>query len=199
MDVRKIVSPQEKERQNRRRNIIVSVVLGLIMLFSTAGYAFFTSEESKKTVEKDTYNGLELTRTDYGSWKFKTASGEFETKYSPRDTENISVTTAKSLQSYAGSPLYFGIDSKEDISQSGNYEILLNMQAAVPRSNFACLSENCSEDYPVKNCSDSNILIFRPSMVSRVYDENGCVVLEFSEGETEKTADAFLFRILGVK
>src|SRR3972149_796404 len=130
MDVRKIVSQAQKEKHEQKKKIIISVVLGLIMLFSTAGYAFFTSEESKQTaaVEKDNYNGLELTRTDYGSWKFTTASGNFETKYSPRDTENISVTAVKSLQNYAGNPLYFGVDSAEDAQPAGNYEILLNLQ-----------------------------------------------------------------------
>jgi len=196
--VRKILSKDEIERGDRKRKIIISVILVAIMLFSSAGYAFFSNEETTTKIEKITYGGIEFTKTEYGTWQFTQESYQFETKFTPEDTKNISSQISKNLNNYYQKPLYFGVNSKMDIASFGNNEILRNMYPIVERNDLSCLDENCTEDKPIKDCSVDNVIIFKESNESVIKTEEGCMVLYSPLYEQERVADAFLFRILSI-
>jgi len=61
---------------------------------------------------------------------------------------------------------------------------------------FACLDENCTEDWPVKNCT-SNLIVIEESDKDSVTEQENCVFI--SANDTIKGADTFLYRILGIK
>lgn len=199
--MRKIISAEEKSKKDKRSKVIISVILGLIMLFSTAGYAFYSADSSSKKTESIDYSGLKFEQTDSGNWAFTINSYSFQTIYNPQQTENISLVLSKTFQDYANQILYFGADSKEDASISGNQQIANNLNQFIKRSNFACLNENCEQNYPVKNCSD-NIIIFKKAAVgeiTRAQSTDKCVTLYYTPGDDERIADAFLFRVLGIQ
>jgi len=197
MGIRKILSKDEIEKRDRKRKIIISVVLVAIMLFSSAGYAFFSNDEKTAAkTEKITYGGIEFIKTDYGTWQFIKNNYQFETKFMPNDTENISAQISKTLDNYYQKPLYFGVNSKADIASAGSNEILRNIYPLIERNDLSCLDENCTEDKPIKDCFVDNVIIFKESNESVIKTEDGCIVLYSSLYEQERTADAFLFKLL---
>lgn len=201
--MRSILKKDESEKKSKRYNLIAGLLLIAIMLFSTAGYTFYNTDIFKKNTSKKTinYNGIEFKPTDYDTWQFEISGFAFETKFNPEQTENASVIMTKTIQDYQGKILYLGIGEKNEIFQAGNREILKNLDQFILRSNFACLSENCEENYPIKNCSESNIVSFKndESSFTRIRDEEDCVIIYSSEEDAEMAADAFLFRILGIQ
>ncbi len=204
MEVRKIVTEQEKQRKDKRNKIIIGIVLAVIMLFSTAGYFVmeFTGSSgtsgNAKTIE---YNNIKFSQDAYGYWTFSIQGYNFQMQYNPNEIENISVNTNKTLNDFSGKTLYYSAEPSEDyISQQGISEIGRNIGQFVQRANPACLG-NCSQDYPIKNCLNDSIVIFKESAsnLSRITDRDNCVVLEYSQLEDARVADAFLFRIFGIK
>jgi len=194
--IRKIISKEDIEKRDRNKKIIISVILAFIMLISSAGYAFFSNDDTTTKTEKITYNGTEFIKTDYGAWQFTRNGHQFETKFNPNDTENISSQISKTLDSYSQKPLYFGVNSMIDVASSGNSEIIRNIYSIIERYDLSCLDENCTEDKPIKDCSVDNVIIFKESNESVIKTENSCIVLYSPIYEQERIADAFLFKTL---
>lgn len=201
--MRKILSQEEINKKERKNKLIISIVLVLVMLLSTLGYAFFSSDRNNAGTEstKVEYNSIIFNQNENHLWNFDISGYSFETNYNPKDTENISVIMTKTVKDYQNKVIYFGADAKEDISQEGNQEIYANINRFILRSNFACLSENCTEDYPIKNCSDNNIIIFKEDDegITKIRDDGGCVYIYYNQNDEMRAADAFLFKILGVQ
>lgn len=198
--IRKIQTEEEKEKVQRRNRTIISVVLALIMLFSTAGYFAFDFADSSglKEVEQ---NGVKFKQTDYGSWKFTISSYDFETRYLPQDLSNISISTTKVLSDYNGKVLYFSNEPVIDFSSIAMQEITRLLGNFILRANYACLDNNCTQNYAIKNCAEDNIIIFKKSIsnVSRISEKEKCVVIEYNSNiprEEERIADAFFYKII---
>lgn len=191
------MSEQEREAKSIKNKRILAWVIGIIMIFSSASYAFMSFDGNSSKSEKISISGIEFKKTDYGSWKFTINEQEFETVYNPLQVLNISVSLSKNIQSYSGKALYFGINSAEEAVISGNSEIINVLGRYVLNYQFSCLSESCSEDYPVKNCSENNVIVFKEAGNSRIYESKGCILIEFFEGDETRVADAFVFSVLG--
>lgn len=201
--MRSILEKGTGEKERRRNSLIIGGFLIFVMLFSTLGFAFFNSNmntNAKVSSEKIEYNGLIFEQTPVGTWKFEISGFLFETRYNPQETQNISVISLdKDIMDYQNKVLYFGVDSDEEIFSSGNQEVYNGLRQFIPRSNFACLSEECTEDYPIKDCSEENIIIFKEETTdSRITNEEGCVYIYSQSKDQLLAADAFLFRIFGV-
>ena len=196
--LRKIMSREELDRKRERNNKIIVIILGLIMLLSSAGY--FASEYSSDSSKKLNYNNTLLKQDSSGYWGFSVGGNSYQTRFNPFETENLSVNTLKTLTSYSGKPLYFGINGLEDINQDGIYELSRNIAGIVLKTDYACLSDNCTENYAIKNCSTANIIIFQRGATnqSSVRDSENCVIIEYNPGESELISDGFLFKILGI-
>jgi hypothetical protein len=198
--IRKIMSQEEKDKRDLRNRRIAGIILGLIMLLSTAGYFVFdfSSGNTKRT---ETFSGINFQQTDFGTWKFSYGGNEYETLLLPSDIANISFQANFGLSSYYNQPIYFSAETIEDISGSASQEIIKNLGNIVLRANFACLSDNCTQDYPIKNCSSDNILLFKKSQnnQTRIYSDGKCAVMEYSPGDEERIADAFLFNLMNIK
>lgn len=188
----KLVTKEEKGQKDRRNKIILGVILVGIMVVSTAGYAFFSNEKiagQSKIVE---YKGLKFSLLDNGFWYVKINEYEFFTKYNPKDTENITSHISLNIKNYAGKPLYFSQDSDRQCSS----EIARNTEKFSERLQFVCL-ENCTEDYPIKNCSD-NIIIIRKATETLIRQEDSCIYILTNEDDALRACDAFIFKILGI-
>ena len=198
------MSAEEREAKDKRNKKIIVIVLGLIMLLSSLSYAFLSfegdnSNGGSSVVDTLTYNGIKFSKTNYGTWKFSASGSNFETKYSPEETLNISVILTKNIQSYSNQPLYFGIDNLEQLETAGNSEIVTNIGNLLLKYQSSCLTTNCTENVPIKNCATDNVIIFQKSDKTSVIEDEKCVYIKYNSGEAIRATDAFLFKILSVR
>lgn len=185
--MQKIISKEEKDSKQRRNSMIIGIILIAIMVFSTAGYAFFGREN--KNTNKISYNNIKFFLLDDGLWHFNLNNEEYATEHNPKETENISFSLTLNKYSYENKPLYFSYDSE----RQGIDEISRNIGRFAERIQYACM-ENCTEDYPIKNCS-SNIIIIKERNESLIKQEDNCVYIFSNDLKAE---DAFIFKILEV-
>jgi hypothetical protein len=190
--MKKILTRKEREGKESRNKIIIGVILVILMILSVTGYAFLSSpDEGTEEIE---YNGVEFVLSDTGRWQFVIQNFGFSTLHTPKETENISAPIFTTINNYGGKPLFFVGES------AAKQEIALNLQNFVLRMQDACLEgqEGC-EEWPIKNCSEDNIIILKEADYIEIREEDNCVFLESSLAEQTKVADAFLFKILGIK
>lgn len=201
--MRKIISKEQKELKERKLKIIWGIFLGVILLLSTIGFAFNSADFSSQdeNIETRDYNGVEFQKNQYGLWQFDLNGIGFATNFYPTETKNISSILTKNINNFANQPLYFGINSKDDIEQLAINEINYNLNSFILRSSFACLNANCSEDYPIKNCTSNNLIIFNEDNqgITRIREEKGCIIVYYKSGELLLAVDRFLFGILGIQ
>ncbi len=201
--MKKIMTKEEKDAKDTKNKRILALIIGVVMLFSTASYAFFSfngNTNSNQALEKMSIAGIDFMKDDYGYWNFNISTMSFQTRYNPQETTNISMKINKTLSDFYNKMLYFGIDKLEDAAPDGNAEIVKNMGKYLTNSQFSCINENCSEDYPIKSCAENNVIIFKKSEVSSVsFDSNGCILIQYYTDDEMRGADAFLYGILGFK
>ena len=205
VQIRKVTSEEERQKREKKNKIIMSLILAVIMLLSTAGYFVFdfagSNGDSSGTVN---YGDTEFKQNEYGFWSFSYGGNDYATIYNPEELVNITVSgsTSKKISDYAGQPIYISGEPIEDISESAKQEILRNIGGFVSRANYACLESdlNCTREYVVKSCSSDNIIVFKKSQTnsSSVSQDGSCVIIDYALGEEEKAADAFLFKILNI-
>lgn len=203
MAIRKILSAEELEAKDKRNKKIIVIILGIIMIFSSLSYAFLTFEKGDNgtsTISKKiSYRGVNFLQTQSGNWDFNISGYGFETKYTPEETLNISAILTKTMQSYSNLPLYFGIDNLEELNTAGNSEIINNIGNFVLKYQESCLTNNCTENLPIKNCSADNVIIFKQSETSSIYEDEKCVYIQYANNDEIRAADAFVFKIIGIR
>lgn len=192
----KIITKAERERKQKRNQLILGIFLIFTMILSTFGYAFFYNSDSEQ--QKIEYNKIKFTNSEYGTWLFKVNNLNFETLYNPLEVINISLQLSE--QDYQGQKLYFTSDL-ESSSQNAQLEISKNLGYLTTGIDFACLDESCELDKPIKNCSDSNIIVFNADNNINepiITQEQNCLIINSSYADQEKIADAIVFRVLGI-
>jgi len=181
--MRKIISKEDKEKKDKKNQLIIGSILMFILIFGTIGYAF-NRDSNNGNNQNIEYNGIEFIKNN-GKWYFE-LNKVYSTTYNPEEI-NISFNIEKKLNDYKNKPLYLVGGNDE-----ARYELLSNLNGIYSRYQDACL-EDCEEDFPIKNCSD-NIIIFQKGD-NKIYQEDNCV---FIQGDEIKSADAFLFKILDI-
>ena len=183
--MRKIQTKEIIDRNKKRNNIIIGVVLIGLMFFSILGYSFLGGDEGEESVVE--YRGLKFFR-EGGMWKLPIEEQIFYFQYLPEEVENVSISGFYSLQNYADQPLYF--------VNLVSGEILNNLERYVPRWQEACLndSSDCEDDLPSKTCED-NLIIFSEENNTAVWQEDSCVYIS---GDFSRASDAFLYKLFGI-
>lgn len=200
--MRKIISKQERDKKTRRNQLIIGGILILIMVFSTVGYAL-SGRGDETNADKTEYNGIEFVRDNSGYWYFEIQDQQFIIINNPKNISEINFLNTLSINDYSNKPLYFVGDIGE-----GSSEIARNLaDRFVLRIQQACLDEeDCEGNFPIKNCSIDNIIIFNEISDNEtennkkeiMYQEENCIFI-FSEYENQsKYADKFLFKLLGI-
>jgi hypothetical protein len=193
--MKKIETAGEKEKREARNRLIIGIILVGIMVLSTAGYAFFSNERTNGSTnngESLDYNGLIFEKGNDGYWHTAIQGYNFSFSFNPKETENISGYIFLKLNSYANKPLYFSSGS----NALGIGEITRNIGNFVERVQYVCVS-NCSEDLPVKNCSD-NIISIEDSNETSIKQEENCSYILARYDDVLKASDKFIFKILGI-
>ena len=163
-----------------------------LMVISTAGFALFDREPSaQQPVKKVVINGFNFQKQD--NFWVTTLSGQNHVFfYLPTEIENVSINITTNLQTYIGKPLYIvnGNSAKNQIDFN-----LLNLNYVLRTPNACTSQEECTGDFPIKDCLTDNIIIYKDSNTTEVYQENKCIYIA---GEPVKGTDRFLQRILQI-
>ena len=179
----KSLKEKRSKKNTRTKQIVVGLVLVVVMLLSTLGYAFqgTTQKKSKDVVYGDyTFVGVG------GNWNLKGTNLYFN--YNPSETPDLNL----SFPDYNQKEVYLDIKNFEIKSEVTN---ILSYVAL--RVQDACLEgEECLENVPIKDCTN-NLIIVREGENS--YLDKNCVFIQSSEEDLMKTVDGFLFKLLGIK
>ena len=192
--MRMIISKTEKQKKAKINQLIIGLMLMSLMILSTLGFAFNNNSNSGE--ENIIYNSIQFVRQgDY--WTFSIQGSDFITRLTPKDVENIDFVPSLTLQHYTSHPLYFVGDNGELFN-----EIAQNLQNRfTSRIGNACISDyECSGDFPIKDCSIDNIIVFKVSndSIESITKKENCVFIQSSYENQIKYADKFLFSILEI-
>jgi len=202
--MKRIISNEDREKVSKRNQLLVGLILILLMLFSTVGFAF-SSGISENTIEEEEYGGVKFLRdASTGYWVFEVNGQEFYTVYNPEEVKDIELINYKTIQNYANKPLYF-VGGAGD----GFAELYRALSGYVLRVGGACLDEECGEDYPIKNCEADNVIIVEDiiqgnntnseDINEEIVTEVNCVYIRARPENQVKYFDAYLFDLLGIK
>jgi hypothetical protein len=183
--MRKIKSREEIEKSQKRAKVIAGGVLIFLMVFSTAGFAFFNREDSSFSEDEQGGNSNYYFNGQY--FVYRINGQEFYFTNNLELTQIIPVDINIAVGNYAGSNIYLAFDN--DIIAN---EISQNLGRYAERIQMACYG-SCEKDLPEKEC-DENLIIWKESEAGRVYQEENCI---FIEGDLI-AVDAFLYNVLGI-
>lgn len=191
--MKRIVSQHRREREAKRNQLIVGVVLVGVMLFSVIGYAFQASPEDEENIPDNVYeyNGLEFYYID-GFWFL----GDLSFRYNPGEVQNmvLSVEGLSSSDSYEDVSLYVYSENQES-----KEEIRNNLRLIASEIKDGCPEgETCSGGIPTISCENEKFIIIRESSSSSIRQEDNCVFIEGRSYELSQLTDRFLFEILGI-
>ncbi len=185
--MKKIEKKEDKLKKEQKQQKILCIVLGLILLGSTLGFAFMNNSSN-------TTNGYE--KREYGTrtfvrgmnyWELEDNGNMYYFNYLPDELLNISVNYNGTMSDFQNSVFYY----------VGNFNnrLLTNMQNYVLRYQEAKLNDS-DKDVPLKYCnSTDNIVVFENSNITSIYSVDNCVYIS---GDTSKASDLFFYKLLGI-
>lgn len=181
-DMRRILTREELALKDKRRNWVMSVIILLIMVGSTVGFAFvFKSDNSNNSAK--TIPGKLIS---YGNkWVAEVEGQQFVFSSSPESTNSTEVVLLSTISQFSGKPLY--IDTK---SQNMYLEIDSTIGRYAERVQEACYSSCENSTLAEKTCAD-NLIVIKPAQKNKVYQNQSCV---FIEGDI-RAVDAFLYKL----
>ncbi len=177
------MNADELHARERKRARILSLFMLLILLGSTAGFAFISHQQdtpasaSEETVQ-DTGNG----------WILRWQGKSYSMRASPSAVADVGVATTFSIDNYANNILY--VDAENDAVIA---ELATTIGTYASRIQSACYG-SCTRDLPEINCSQ-NLIVWRSDEENKVRQEDNCV---FIDGDI-RAVDAFIYRTLGVQ
>lgn len=216
MQIKKLKSGKEREREERKKKIWMGVIISAIMVASTAAFALFSKEETSSSSSKQIYNAITFYKQNalwQASIKGSTGERTVSTYYLPQEIENITCERCNFavLQNFNNKNLYFSLDSS--IPYQAAAEAERNLDGLFIRAQPSCLieSENSSfcneQNLPVKECpteagSESVVFELRKNdnNETKVLYYPNCIRIEASnQQDFIKAIDSLIFSIYGVK
>jgi hypothetical protein len=190
--MKKIVSKYKRKKSDRRKQIIVSVILIGILFVSTVGFAFQGSDTSSDEQESIESNGIEFIEQS-GYWVAEINQAVFIFRYNPEQIQETN-PSLNLLDNYYNKVLYLNSNTSE-----AELELFANMGQFVTRIQRACLEgEECLyEDVPIKTCED-NFIIIEQAEEKEIIPNQNCVYIRGPEQELTQLTDEFLFNIFNI-
>ncbi|MDD4563696.1 MAG: hypothetical protein PHF09_02370 [Candidatus Nanoarchaeia archaeon] len=187
--MRKIKTKQQLEKEQKKKQTILSILLITLLGFSTIGYAFFSSTGEKQQAYN--YKNLNFIQQN-DLWYTQINNNNYVFNYLPDQLKEIPINTTITIQNLENKPLY--IVSPQDIS----YILTSNLQNHILRFQEACINlEECSEITPLKNCSTDNIIIINSSSEkTQITQDQNCI---FLEGDISKAANKFVYSLFNIE
>ena len=179
--MKSIQTAEQRESSRKRRTQVMGIVLVVLMLGSTIGYAFslFFSSTSPDTIAPQilpptnqpitvTYNGL-----------------SFQLSSTQDDIAGIPVNITARISDYTGFPVFI---ATEDVSATQELTAILSRYAS--RIQQACYGPCTQQDLPEKEC-DENLIVVSANITKNVYQQEQCI---FIQGDV-RAVDAFLYNL----
>lgn len=195
---------EAREKRIRRQNTIFGIVIAIIMIAGTIGWAI-TSRETEK---QQSYNGFKF-KNNENFWQttIKVYGQNFllQTSFLPQEVESVaSNLETLSLEKFLGKVVFFVAFSASELQAA--QELAINLQYFVVRMQMACPSEHANESFclekPIKSCDDADldtvIILLEESNETRIDFEKGCLRISGKETEIIKAADKTLFVAFGI-
>lgn len=185
---------EERKKTVKRNQIILGLILVLLMVFSTLGYALSGRGDEEESGNIN-YKGIDFIKDNSGYWRFNIQGFDFATQYSPEETQDIYFFLYASVSDYNGKPLYFAGNTEAGI------ELKRNLNYFSQRMNDACLDDDCKGDFPVKNCSEDYVISISEPLEyedSGVLQNENCIMIIANSTEQIRYSDAVLFKLLGI-
>ena len=199
--MKKIITRAEREKIKKRNQLLMGVILVILMVFSTIGFALSGRTNSQES-EVMEYKNIKFIR-EGGYWRFNYNNKEFISRYNPVEVKDINVPISLRLEDFFNKPLYLSGNSPEVFG-----EINIFMRDFVERINLACIEEekesnktDICENLPIKDCKKDNIIIVKESKINeseRIYQEDKCIFIESSIENQTLYGDALLFKIFDI-
>ncbi len=184
--MRRIRTQEEIAKSDKRKALIIGLILIFLMLFSTAGYALLSGgflggsgTGSETEVSDGTFNG--------NYWIYQRFGAQLFLTYSMEEISSIPVNINLGLADYSNQPVFLASDS--DIV---NVEISNNLGQFTGRLQEACYGP-CEDDLPEKGCSEL-LIIYEESENPEVSQQESCI---FIKGDL-KAVDAFIYKIFEI-
>jgi len=181
----------QTEEKRKRTNGYIAIFLLLILVLSTAGYAFYynASESTNAPTDTTTGNVSEMKLQKIGSkWAVPFRGQYLYLSYGPEEVNNIPVSINRTVFDYYGTFLYV------DSNNTAEYEeVSTTIGKFVSGIQPACYGK-CEQNLPEKQC-DSNLIVVKKSSVPKVSQQDQCI---FVDGDL-KALDAFLYKILVIE
>lgn len=196
--MRKIRNKKEEERIRKRNNLVMTILLSLILLFSIGGYSFMGGDSSEKNSNKIIdYNGLKFyNQNNY--WMSDNGDFNIIIKNNPNNLSDIKISNSlKGINNYYNKPLYIYSENPSATQEIHN-NFNLKTNSIVERIQEACIeNKTCDKNLPIKDCKD-NLIIIKESEETQIYQQENCVFIKANNTEITKATDKFLLNILGI-
>ncbi len=170
----------ETQRRNYR---ILGILLIVLMVGSSLGYAFSLFGDSKQdssSTDNEPY-------FDGARWVITVGGSSFYLTHGPSDVTNVSIEGAPSLGDFAGKTAY--VASEDKVAQQ---MVLQLLSQYAERVQAACYGPCEDSDLPEKNCAEA-LVVIRSSSEPRIWKDQSCT---FLEGDV-RTAEAYIYYLLG--
>lgn len=191
--MRKIIPQHVEEKNTRRKQVIVGVVLIGLMLLSTIGYAFQMIFGSAPSTDSNiiNYKGFNFVPQN-GLFVLSLNIGNFVFSYNPNEVKKIPGFVDR-IEKYKGEKLYIysEIPKAETEVKSNMWQIAGSIENACPQG------IKCDSSIPVKTC-DENFIIIKIGE-EKISQEKNCVFIQGSESDLLSITDGFLLKILGIE
>ncbi|MBU2504072.1 MAG: hypothetical protein KJ879_03425 [Nanoarchaeota archaeon] len=197
--MKRLISRHDKDKKQKRNQLVVGFALAMVMLLSVVGYAFQSGLNSggdsngQDSGDSITYNGIEFSQIN-GFW----VAGGFSFSYNPEEIESFFLKVSNDLigaTSYQGAPLYIYSENAD-----AETEIRANLARVSSNVDGACVEgSECLNGLPIKTCDgEDKLIVIKESVETSVRQENNCVFIEGPKEDMLALADGFLFKVLGV-
>ena len=179
--MRRIETPEEKERRRKRITAILSILMLLLLVISTLGYAFLSNTNSGNKNQNPQTQGTPLPtdkiNIQYQGLNFNLVSTLNNIKDVPVD---ISITPI----SYSGKILYIDAENSLLLQEIGS-----TIGRFSSRTQQACYG-SFDKNLPEKKCTD-NLIVVRESKENKVSQQDNCI---FIDGDI-RAVDAFIYKL----
>jgi hypothetical protein len=190
--MRRIQTKAIQDRKKRLNNILLGIVMIALLTFSTAGFALFSKDdETEKEAQTINVNGYTFQKQD-NAWLVQ-INDEYKAFYHlPTEIEDVPINITNEMLTYVNQPLY--LINAENAKNQIDTNLLPNY---VLRTQNACIDEEeCTGDYPTKNCAIDNVIIYKDkNSTTNIYQENNCIYIT---GDQIKGTDKFLQKIFQI-
>lgn len=165
---------------------MLSVLMLIIMLGGTAGFAFISYQQDQQPQQASQQQGVQETAN---GWLFSFQGQQFLALTSPASAADVALETSATLEQYAGEILYLDAESEAVVN-----ELATTLGRYASRVQQVCYGA-CERDLPEVNCTQGNLIVWKQADDALIREEERCI---FIEGDM-RAVDAFIYKVFGIQ